>query len=63
MALAKLGLIDEYEFVVRPRLTGHGPTLFTGLSNQRFGFHEVGRPSVCPGRIAVPCLVMELDDS
>jgi dihydrofolate reductase len=32
MALAKLGLIDEYEFVVQPRLAGHGPTLFAGLS-------------------------------
>ena len=32
MALAELGLIDEYEFVVQPRLTGHGPTLFAGLS-------------------------------
>jgi dihydrofolate reductase len=31
-ALAELGLIDEYEFVVRPRLAGHGPTLFAGLS-------------------------------
>jgi dihydrofolate reductase len=32
MALAELGLIDEYEFVVQPRLAGHGPTLFAGLS-------------------------------
>ena len=32
MALVELGLIDEYEFVVQPRLAGHGPTLFTGLS-------------------------------
>ena len=31
LALAELGLIDEYEFVVHPRLVGHGPTLFTGL--------------------------------
>jgi dihydrofolate reductase len=31
-ALAELGLIDEYEFVVHPRLVGHGPTLFAGLS-------------------------------
>jgi dihydrofolate reductase len=30
--LAELGLIDEYEFVVHPRLAGHGPTLFSGLS-------------------------------
>jgi dihydrofolate reductase len=28
LALAELGLIDEYELVVYPRLVGHGPTLF-----------------------------------
>ncbi len=32
LALAELGLIDEYEFVVHPMLVGHGPTLFSGLS-------------------------------
>ena len=32
LALAELGLIDEYEFIVHPRLVGHGPTLFAGLS-------------------------------
>jgi dihydrofolate reductase len=31
-ALTELGLIDEYEFVMHPRLAGHGPTLFAGLS-------------------------------
>lgn len=31
-ALAELGLIDEYEFVIHPRIVGHGPTLFAGLS-------------------------------
>lgn len=31
-ALAEMGLIDEYEFVVQPRVVGHGPTLFAGLS-------------------------------
>ena len=31
-ALAELGLIDEYEFMVLPALAGHGPTLFAGLS-------------------------------
>ena len=30
-ALAELGLIDEYEFIVHPRLAGHGPYLFAGL--------------------------------
>ena len=34
LALAELGLIDEYEFVVNPRLAGHGPTLFAGLSKR-----------------------------
>ena len=32
LALAELGLIDEYEFIVQPRLAGHGPALFAGLS-------------------------------
>jgi len=32
LALAELGLIDEYEFVVHPRVVGHGPRLFAGLS-------------------------------
>src|SRR5215467_10282387 len=34
LALTELGLIDEYEFVVQPRLAGHGPTLFAGLSKR-----------------------------
>jgi dihydrofolate reductase len=32
LALAELGLIDEYQFVVHPRVVGHGPALFAGLS-------------------------------
>jgi dihydrofolate reductase len=32
LVLTELGLIDEYEFVVHPRLAGHGPALFAGLS-------------------------------
>jgi len=32
LALTELGLIDEYEIVVHPRIAGHGPTLFAGLS-------------------------------
>jgi dihydrofolate reductase len=31
-ALAEMGLIDQYEFVVHPRVVGHGPTLFAGIS-------------------------------
>jgi len=34
LALAELGLIDEYEFLVHPRLVGHGPTLFAGLAQR-----------------------------
>jgi dihydrofolate reductase len=34
LALAELGLIDEYEFLLQPRLAGHGPTLFAGLSKR-----------------------------
>jgi len=32
LALVEMGLIDEYEFIVQPRVAGHGPTLFAGLS-------------------------------
>ena len=31
VALADLGLIDEYEFVVQPVLAGHGPHLLSGM--------------------------------
>src|SRR5262245_24717796 len=33
LALTELGLIDEYELLVHPRIAGHGPTLFAGLSS------------------------------
>jgi dihydrofolate reductase len=33
LALAELGLIDEYEFVMQPRIAGHGPTLLAGLAS------------------------------
>src|ERR671921_532422 len=42
LALAELGLIDEYEFIVHPTVAGHGPTLFAGLS-QRLDLTLVGR--------------------
>ena len=31
LALAQLDLIDEYEFVIHPRVAGTGPTLLAGL--------------------------------
>jgi len=50
LALAELGLIDEYEFVVHPRVAGHGPTLFAGLSKRidlkLVSRHELGSGAV-----------------
>jgi dihydrofolate reductase len=52
LALAELGLIDEYEFVVQPRLAGHGPTLFAGLS-KRIDLRLVGRLEFGSGVVAM----------
>ncbi|MGH8968467.1 MAG: dihydrofolate reductase family protein [Actinomycetes bacterium] len=51
-ALAELGLIDEYEFVVQPRLVGHGPTLFAGLS-KRVDLRLVSRLEFGSGTLAM----------
>jgi dihydrofolate reductase len=45
-------LIDEYEFVVHPRLAGHGPTLFAGLS-KRIDLRLVGRLEFGSGAVAM----------
>jgi dihydrofolate reductase len=52
MALAELGLIDEYEFVVQPTLAGHGPTLFAGLS-KRIDLKLVSRLEFGSGAVAM----------
>jgi dihydrofolate reductase len=52
LALAELGLIDEYEFVVHPRLAGHGPTLFAGLS-QHVDLTLVSRREFGSGAVAM----------
>lgn len=52
LALAELGLIDEYEFVVHPRLAGHGPTLFAGLS-KHVELKLVGRLAFGSGAVAM----------
>src|SRR5277367_2694500 len=52
LALADLGLIDEYEFVVQPRLAGHGPTLFAGLS-KRVDLKLVSRLEFASGVVAM----------
>lgn len=52
LALAELGLIDEYEFVVHPRVAGHGPTLFAGLS-KRLDLQLVSRLEFGSGAVAL----------
>ena len=52
LALAELGLIDEYELVVHPRLAGHGPTLFAGLS-RRLDLQLLSRLEFDSGAVAM----------
>ena len=52
LALTELGLIDEYEFVVHPRIAGHGPTLFAGLS-KRLDLKLVSRLEFGSGAVAM----------
>jgi dihydrofolate reductase len=52
LALAELGLIDEYEFVIHPRLAGHGPTLFAGLSKP-LDLKLVSRQELASGAVAM----------
>ncbi|MET0467659.1 MAG: dihydrofolate reductase family protein [Aeromicrobium sp.] len=50
--LAELGLIDEYELVVHPRVVGHGPTLFAGLTT-RLDLRLVDRQEYGSGAVAM----------
>ncbi len=52
LALAELRLIDEYEFVVHPRLVGHGPTLFAGISKY-VDLRLVSRLELSSGAVAM----------
>ncbi len=52
LALAELGLIDEYEFVVHPRLAGHGPTLFAGLP-KHIDLRLISRLEFASGAVAM----------
>ena len=52
LALADLGLIDEYEFVVQPVVAGRGPTLLAGL-RQRIQLELVDRHEFGSGAVAV----------
>ena len=52
LALADLGLIDEYEFLVQPVLAGHGPTLLAGLG-ERIRLELVERQEFASGAVAM----------
>lgn len=52
LALAELGLIDEYVFLVQPVLAGHGPTLFAGL-RERIQLDLVDRHEFRSGVVAM----------
>lgn len=52
LALADLGLIDEYEFLVQPVLAGHGPTLLAGL-RERIPLELVDRHEFRSGAVAL----------
>ncbi|GAB3374818.1 dihydrofolate reductase family protein [Amycolatopsis echigonensis] len=52
LALASMGLIDEYEFVVHPRIAGHGPTLFAGLP-EYLDLKLVDRQEFAAGAVAL----------
>ena len=52
LQLTELGLIDEYELVVHPRIAGHGPTLFAGLGT-RLDLTLVNRIEFGSGAVAM----------
>lgn len=49
-ALADLGLVDEYAFVVHPVVAGHGPRLLDGL-HERLRLRLVERQELASGAI------------
>lgn len=51
-ALAALGLIDEYEIVVLPRITGHGPRILDGLPGG-IDLEPTGRTVLASGAVAL----------
>lgn len=52
LALADLGLIDEYEFLVQPVLAGHGPALLAGL-RERIQLELLDRHDFQSGAVAL----------
>jgi dihydrofolate reductase len=52
LALADLGLIDEYEFLVQPVVAGHGPRLLDGL-HERIRLELVDRREFRSGSVVM----------
>lgn len=52
LALADLGLIDEYEFIVHPVVAGHGPYLLAGL-RERHVLQLTGREEFPSGHVVL----------
>ena len=52
LALANMGLIDEYMFLVQPIVAGHGPTLLAGL-RERIQLELVDRHEFRSGAVAM----------
>jgi dihydrofolate reductase len=52
LALAEAGLIDEYEFIIHPRIAGHGPTLLAGLP-QHLDLRLVDQKPIGSGAVAM----------
>jgi dihydrofolate reductase len=52
LALADLGLIDDYAFLVQPVLAGHAPTLLAGL-RERIQLELVDRHEFRSGAVAL----------
>ena len=50
--LTEAGLIDQYELIVHPRIAGHGPTLFAGLS-KAVDLKLAGRHELTSGAVAL----------
>jgi dihydrofolate reductase len=55
MALAELGLIDEYEIIIHPRLAGHGPYLFASLSKP-LDLKQISQQPYASGAVAMTYL-------
>lgn len=51
-ALARWGLIDEYEVIIQPRIVGRGPTIFADLPDH-LELRLVGRTDFACGAVAL----------